>query len=97
MGVEIERKFLLASESWRDGVLRTERMVQGYLAESPSCSVRVRVTGDRADLNLKGITVGARRSEFEYPLPLADGQFPPEFDLAGLVVAIARRFGGLGA
>jgi adenylate cyclase len=75
VGVEIERKFLLASESWRDSVLRTERMIQGYLAESPSCSVRVRVTGDRADLNLKGITVGARRSEFEYPLPLADGQY----------------------
>ena len=75
MGLEIERKFLLASDAWRDEVLRSERMVQGYLAESPACSVRVRVAGERADLNLKGITIGASRSEFEYPVPLADGRY----------------------
>ncbi len=75
MAMEIERKFLLISDAWRDGVLGTERMVQGYLAEGPACSVRVRIAGERADLNLKGITIGASRSEFEYPLPLADGRY----------------------
>jgi adenylate cyclase len=32
------------------------------------------VAGDRAWLNFKGLTVGARRTEFDYPVPLADAR-----------------------
>lgn len=74
MGVEIERKFLLASEAWRSEVRDRERMVQGYLAETDTCSIRVRVAGDRASINFKGLTIGARRSEFEFPVPVEDGR-----------------------
>jgi adenylate cyclase len=74
MGVEIERKFLVADESWRDEVVSRTGIRQGYLALTERCSVRVRISGDQANLNFKGLTIGIRRSEFEYPIPLADAE-----------------------
>ena len=45
MAQEIERKFLLKSEAWRDEVSAQDHYRQGYLANTDRCSVRVRVTG----------------------------------------------------
>jgi adenylate cyclase len=73
MGVEIERKFLVRGGAWRRAVERSTRMVQGYLG-GDRCSVRVRVEADAAFLNVKSKTLGAKRSEYEVPLPLADAQ-----------------------
>ena len=74
MGIEIERKFLLSSALWREEISETRRIVQGYLALTGSCSVRVRIADDNATLNFKGLTIGIRRSEFEYPIPLDDAR-----------------------
>jgi adenylate cyclase len=69
VGVEIERKFLLAGDSWR--ALGTPVLLrQGYLSSDPGRVVRVRVEGDRAYLTIKGRSVGATRGEWEYPIPL---------------------------
>lgn len=71
MGVEIERKFLVTSDRWRDlapGVLYR----QGYISTQPERTVRVRIVGDRAFITLKGVTEGIARSEFEYPIPVED-------------------------
>lgn len=73
MGVEIERKFLVRGNAWREQVTRRIVMDQGYLG-GDRCSVRVRLEGDAAMLNIKSREAGARRLEFEYPLPLADAQ-----------------------
>jgi adenylate cyclase len=73
MAVEIERKFLLASDAWRAAVERSERLVQGYLG-GERASVRVRIGGDSAFLNIKARARGAERLEFEYPIPLADAE-----------------------
>lgn len=70
--LEIERKFLVVSDAWRDQVRSSARLRQGYLNNEEHCSVRVRVAGEQAWLNLKGVTIGAQRLEFEYPIPLAD-------------------------
>lgn len=74
MGVEIERKFLLANEAWRGAVVRRETMRQGYLPSAPELSVRVRVAGERAWLNLKSGGLVARRLEFDYAIPLDDAE-----------------------
>jgi adenylate cyclase len=74
MGVEIERKFLLSSDAWRDEVVAQADMIQGYLALTNRCSVRVRISGEEATLNFKGLTIGIRRSEFEYSIPVADAR-----------------------
>jgi adenylate cyclase len=76
MPVEIERKFLVASDAWRSAVTRSEHMAQGYLAGPPasSCSVRVRIAGRLAHLNIKSATLGVERDEYEYEIPLADAE-----------------------
>lgn len=73
MGVEIERKFLVRDDRWKalgQGVL----LRQGYLSSSPERIVRVRIEGESAVLAIKGRTTGATRSEWEYPIPMADAQ-----------------------
>lgn len=73
MGTEIERKFLLASDQWRDLTEGSGHLIrQGYLSSVKERTVRVRSAGDRAWITVKGITQGASRAEFEYPIPVAD-------------------------
>lgn len=92
MPVEIERKFLVTGDAWRAAVSRSEAMVQGYLAGPPGarCSVRVRIVGEAAYLNIKSATVGVVRDEYEYAIPLADAQ-RMLVTLAGDVVAKRRH------
>lgn len=76
MPVEIERKFLVASDAWREAVQGAGvPMRQGYLSapgpEAPN--VRVRLAGERAFITIKG-PGGLRRAEFEYPIPPADAE-----------------------
>ena len=72
MPIEIERKFLLRDDSWQasadDGVL----IRQGYLAGSDKSSVRVRISGDKANINIKSATLDITRQEYEYPVPIAE-------------------------
>lgn len=71
MGTEIERKFLVCSDTWRDGspgVLCR----QGYLLAQAECTIRVRVMGDQGFLTIKGPTQGLARAEYEYPIPVAE-------------------------
>ena len=72
--LEIERKFLVLGDDWREEVRRALPMRQGYLNDEKGCSVRVRISGQEAYLNLKGVTIGTQRLEFEYPIPLADAR-----------------------
>jgi adenylate cyclase len=74
MGIEIERKFLVSSEGWRQATGTQTRFSQGYLSRDPARTVRVRLAGERAFLTIKGATQGATRAEFEYEIPVADAQ-----------------------
>ena len=77
MAQEIERKFLLTSDAWRAQVTRSTRMAQGYLTRLDGelrASVRVRLAGDSAWLNLKSLSLGISRLEYEYPIPLTDAE-----------------------
>ena len=72
MPVEIERKFLVLNDDWRQAAHGAQHLRQGYLNDETRCSVRVRTGGGRAWLNIKSATIGAQRQEFEYEIPLAD-------------------------
>ena len=65
MGTEIERKFLVASDDWRN-LAEPTYYCQGYLNHDKERTVRVRVAGDQGWLTVKGVTSGASRAEFEY-------------------------------
>lgn len=72
MPIEIERKFLVAGDGWRAQAKRQLLMRQGYLGgESGRASVRVRLEGDEARLNIKAAVVGSARAEYEYAIPHA--------------------------
>jgi adenylate cyclase len=72
MANEIERKFLVKDDSWREQVFRQSKMRQGYLNDCEQSSVRVRVAGEQAYLNIKSATLGVQRKEYEYAIPVDD-------------------------
>lgn len=72
MALEIERKFLLRSDAWRAQVATRVLMRQGYLSSGSRCSIRARIAGELAWLNLKAKRSGMTRLEYEYPIPTAD-------------------------
>ncbi len=74
MATEIEKKFLVISDAWRAGDPPAIPMRQGYLAGSDKASVRVRIEGGQANINIKSATLGIRRLEFEYAIPLNEAQ-----------------------
>ncbi|MCM3876374.1 MAG: CYTH domain-containing protein [Thermoanaerobaculia bacterium] len=69
MAQEIERKFLVAGASWKDGATGT-LVRQGYLSSVKERTVRVRVAGGKAFLTIKGVNRGVTRTEFEYRIPV---------------------------
>jgi len=71
MAIEIERKFLLADDSWR-GLGSGSHYRQGYLSTEPGRTVRVRVAAGKGYLTIKGKTINASRAEYEYAIPLQD-------------------------
>lgn len=71
MRTEIERKYLVTGDHWRDSA-EAKPIRQGYLCSSKDRSVRVRITGDRAYLTVKGSQVGATRAEYEYEVPVTE-------------------------
>lgn len=72
LAVEIERKYLLKNEHWRKLVESSSIIRQGYLAPLATSSVRVRIEGDKANINIKSATIGISRLEYEYPIPMND-------------------------
>ena len=73
MGVEIERKYLVRGDKWRE-LAQPTYYCQGYLSSHHERTVRVRIVGERAMLTVKGLSQGATRPEFEYDIPLEDGK-----------------------
>ena len=74
MAVEIERKYLVVNDSWKPFAVAETSMKQGYLATVANASIRVRIAKGKAFLNIKSATLGIRRSEYEYEIPLQDGE-----------------------
>lgn len=74
MNLEIERKFLVIGDKWRN-LAQGVPYRQGYIATlENSTSVRVRVAGEQGYLTIKGKTENRGRAEFEYSIPLEDAQ-----------------------
>ena len=78
MGIEIERKFLLKNDNWKSLVTKTCVIKQGYLQSgletSQQSSVRIRISNQQANINVKSVDVIMIRQEYEYEIPLADAE-----------------------
>ena len=71
MAKEIERKFLVKGTAWQTLAKETVYR-QGYLSTVQERTVRVRTIEDKGYLTIKGISVGATRTEYEYQIPVED-------------------------
>jgi len=76
MALEIERRFLVSGEAWREQVVWSRRLQQGYLTGSADgLTLRVRSDGAGAAwLTLKYPAAGIARQEFEYAIPATDAE-----------------------
>lgn len=73
MAREIERKFLLRNDGWRQNAAPPRRLTQGYFDTGANgCTLRVRDDDGQGRLTIKGRPNGFARSEFEYAIPAAD-------------------------
>ena len=74
MATEIERKFLILNDNWRKEADDGVHMIQGYMGSNEKSSIRIRVNGERANLNIKSKTIGIQRSEYDYDIPLDEAK-----------------------
>lgn len=74
MSLEIERKFLVNSTSYRTLAVKSFHIVQAYLSTDADATVRVRIKDDEAYITVKSRNSGAVRHEWEYPIPVGDAR-----------------------
>ena len=72
MAKEIERKYLVNSSEYRNCAIASSVIKQGYLSTRKETTIRVRIKDQSAYVTIKGISCGATRDEWEYPIPLND-------------------------
>lgn len=75
-GFEIERKFLVRGDDYRQAATSSTRIKQGYIATGNGRTVRVRIRDDRGYLTIKGPSVdgGLKRYEFEKEITLEEAE-----------------------
>ena len=75
MAKEIERKFLVLNEDFKQTAIRVHHIEQGYLKQNHP-TVRIRIKDDEAFITIKGKSTpdGLTRDEWEYPIPRHEAQ-----------------------
>jgi CYTH domain-containing protein len=75
-GFEIERKFLVRGESYREQAMSSSRIQQGYICSGHGRTVRVRIRDNYGYLTIKGPAEGdgLKRYEFEKEITLEEAQ-----------------------
>ncbi len=64
--IEIERKFLVTNNSFKNDAFTQNHIAQGYLSSVPERTVRVRIKGDKGFLTIKGASSQSGLSRFEW-------------------------------
>lgn len=74
--LEIERKFLVKSDAYREASFDREEIIQGFLNTHPDRTVRVRITGNQGFITVKGRTdtEGITRFEWEREIPAEEAR-----------------------
>ena len=75
MSLEIERRFLIKNDNWKEFINKKIYIEQGYLSKSiDGWIIRVRLIGKNSKITLKKHIKGFTNFEFEYSIPQKDGQ-----------------------
>ncbi len=73
MDIEIERKFLVINERWKEDTTSKEYQ-QGYMCSGNGPTVRVRIAGEKSYITIKAKHEGISRLEFEYTIPTEEAR-----------------------
>src|SRR6516164_1364871 len=92
MALEIERKFLVANDGWKNSVARRVRIRDGLIANNKGHKARVRIADDVATIALKSRKRGIVRIEFEYVIPYSDAEEILHIMCDGNVLDKVRHF-----
>ena len=75
MALEIERRFLLKNDNWKEFITKKIYIEQGYLSKSlDGWIIRVRLIGKKSKITLKKHIKGFTNFEFEYSIPRSDAE-----------------------
>ena len=75
MALEIERRFLIENNNWKEFINKKIYIEQGYLSKSlDGWIIRVRLIGKNSKITLKKHIKGFTSFEFEYSIPRSDGE-----------------------
>ncbi len=69
--IEIERKFLISSDSYKRVATTKSRIVQGFLNTDPNRTVRIRIRADKGFITIKGMSNTSGTSRFEWEKEIA--------------------------
>ena len=74
--IEIERKFLVTNQTFKEEAFAFNRIAQGYICSHPERTVRVRIKKDKGFVTIKGIAnaSGMSRFEWETEIPLEEAK-----------------------
>jgi len=75
MALEIERRFLIKNETWKEFINKKIYIEQGYLSKSlDGWIIRVRLIGKNSKIAFKKHIKGFTNFEFEYSIPHSDAE-----------------------
>ena len=75
MALEIERRFLIKNDNWKEFINKKIYIEQGYLSKSiDGWIIRVRLIGKNSKITLKKHIKGFTNFEFEYSIPRSDAE-----------------------
>ncbi len=74
MSIEIERKFLVKDNSFKEKAESKKLYRQGYIKGILQATVRVRTVEDKGFITIKSKAINFSRYEYEYEIPLSDAE-----------------------
>ncbi len=74
MAQEIEHKYLVKNQDYKNLAIDKIYIKQGYLSRDPERTVRVRLWDNDGYITIKGKNQGDSRAEYEYKIPYQDAE-----------------------
>ena len=75
MALEIERRFLIKNDQWKEFITHKTCIEQGYLSyDLEDWIIRIRFNGETFIISLKKHIENFTNYEYEYPIPKAEGE-----------------------
>ncbi len=90
--LEIERKFLVKSDGFKQKATSQTRIVQGFLNTDPDRTVRVRIKGDKGFLTVKGASNESGTTRFEWETEITAAEATNLIDLCEAGILEKIRF-----